>query len=292
MTTALTLAADATPAPLPPAVAAAVAAFTADTPTVGQTPLADLIPQIGDLLNGAAVLLAHKNALDNLPDLEFMATAVAKLVQFRFAGFKFAELSEAVQRGAGGQYKADAGEVLYLSLPNVSNWLYAYQTTARHQAIKALRVAEEAATLALSAPSRDHAAEVAALVRLAGHGALPPAPELDFGNVLYDWLKAHGALQAGYWPAEVPDYAAIRAEETDALLAEPVPADKFERRGRTGFLNELLAGNWPAGHPLAKTVANACKKRVLREWAMQYAAEEVDPAPILAGLLHAQQQAA
>jgi hypothetical protein len=274
-------------APLAPVLAA----FAGDERVVGALVVEDVTKLFNQLLSRAALLLGHKTWQDGA-ELYVLARSCAELVHRKFRGLKPAEIALAMDRGASGEYKAKADEVVYVQLPAITAWLYAYQTTARHEAIKALRKADEAELLALPAPVRDYAGEAAALVQQADAGALPPAHALDFGNVLYDWLKSIGALRADVWPIEPPDYNTIRVEETDFLLTSPPPADKFERRGRAGFLETLLAGQWPEGHPLAKTVANACKKRVLREWVIQCAAEETDVPTLLAGLVSAHQQAA
>ena len=253
---------------------AALLAYEADTPAIGRLALWELVPMIGDLLNGAALLLAHKNALDNPLDLELMAQAVAELVQRRFAGFKFAELSEAVRRGAAGEYKATPADVLYLSLPNVNNWLYAYQTSARHDAVKFVQASDAAAQLALPAPRRDLAAEVSGLLTLAMNGSLKPAAELDFANVLYDWLKNLGAFNGIFTAA---DYAEIKADATQELLDGGAPASGPDARAFRGFVAALLKDEWPAHHPLARNVNNAAKKHVLREWLLRHAAAETEP---------------
>jgi len=284
MNTSLTLSAQGPLPALPASIAPAAEAYAANELPVGMQSLADVGKLFNRLLSRAALLLGHKTWQDEA-ELFALASACAALMHRKFAGLKPAEIALAIDKGAAGEYKAKAEDVVYVQLPAITSWLYAYQTTARHEAIKALRKAEESDVLALPAPVRDYAAEVVQLVTLADAGGLPPAPELDFGNVLYDWLKAIGAFRDGYWPAGTPDYGSIRVEETDALLSEPPSADVLERRRRAGFLDMLLTGQWPEGHPLARTVANACKKRVLREWAIQYAAEEADAAAILAGLI-------
>jgi hypothetical protein len=272
-------------------LAPVLAAFSGDERVVGALPVEDVTKLFNQLLSRAALLLGHKTWQDGA-ELYVLARSCAELVHRKFRGLKPAEIALAMDRGAAGEYKAKAEDVVYVQLPAITAWLYAYQTTARHDAIKALRQADEAQQLLLPPPVRDYAAEVVELVRLAAAGSLPPAHALDFANVLYDWLKTLGALHPGYWPVDVPDYDAIRIEEADVLLTAPAPKDKHERRQLSSFLDVLVTGHWPANHPLSRTVANACKKRVLREWVLQYAAEEIDTAAILSSLVTQQQQAA
>ena len=282
MSTALSLVpAAAVPAPL----ASIAAAFRSDEPTVGAMAVEDVTKLFNQLLSRAALLLGHKTWQDGA-ELYVLARSCAEMAQRRYRALKPGELVLAMDRGAAGEYKAKPDEVVYVQLPSVSAWLYAYQTTARHEAIKALRKAEEAApVLLLAPPPRDYVAELLALIAQANAGKLPAAEKLDFANVLYEWLKAGGALAASCWPAGPPDYEAIRAEEAAALIEGPSPLNKTERRQRSTFIDILADGGaWPAGHPLARTVGNACKKRVLREWLLQCAAEETDVPALLARL--------
>lgn len=265
---------------LPRNAAAALVAMQADETTVGKMPLEKLIPECGKVLSGAALLLAHKNALDNIDDLRLMATEMAGLLQRKFAGLKPAELGEAIRRGAAGEYRESASEVLYLSLPNISAWLYAYQTTARHAAVKALQQSKEAELLALPRPSRDVPAELVALMQAAADGKLPA--EIDFGGVLYDWLKDRGCFVAGWWPDGPPDYNELHAEEAAAFVSGPRPAGTDARREFTRFVDLVAAGEWPKDHPLARTVAAACRKRVLLEWIMQHSLAGSDLPALLA----------
>lgn len=274
-------------APLAPVVAA----FSGAERVVGALPVEDVTKLFNQLLSRAALLLGHKTWQDGA-ELYVLARSCAELVHRKFRGLKPAEIALAMDRGAAGEYKAKAEDVVYVQLPAITSWLYAYQTTARHDAIKAIRQADETQQLLLPAPVRDYAGEVVELVRLAGAGSLAPAHEMDFANVLYDWLKGIGAFRSDRWPAGPPDYDTIRVEETDTLLTAPTPKDKHERQRLNSFLEVLLTGHWPANHPLARTVANACKKRVLREWVLQYAAEEIDTASILATIVTQHQQAA
>ena len=273
-------------APLPAVLAPVAAAMDSAEPTVGAMAVEDVTKLFNQLLSRAAMLLGHKTWQD-AAELVVLARACAELVQRRYRGLKPAEIMLAMDRGAAGEYKTKPDEVVYVQLPAVTAWLYAYQTTVRHEAIQAKRKADEAPpALQLMPARRDYVAELAGLVAKAQASKLPAASDLDFANVLYDWLKSIGALLASRWPIEPPDYEAIRAEEAAALMERPSPLDKTERRQFHTFIDILAdGGKWPAGHPLAKTVGNACKKRVLREWLMQCAAEETNVPALLAPLL-------
>jgi len=275
MSTALIYPASAQVAVVPPSQSAAVAAYQADQDTARELPLNELIPIVGDLLNGAALLMGHKNALADLDDLDLMAQGIAVMIRRRFGSFKPAELSEAFQRGASGEYRKE-GDLFTVALPTVAGWLSAYQTKAR----AAVVLASQAPHLALPAPRIDYVGSVLDLVVLARAGQLPAGFDLDFGNVLYTWLKASGAL-TGFRTAD--QYSQMRAEETDRLLARTVPASGPERLELRTFTAALEAeGKLPESHPLSRSVVNACKKRVLREWLEYFAQGEYDVAGFLA----------
>ncbi|MGI4736464.1 MAG: hypothetical protein ACRYG7_14915 [Janthinobacterium lividum] len=56
------------------------------------------------------------------------------------------------------------------------------------------------------------------------------------------------------------------------MLSTTLPASGAERREYTSFLHVLTTqGQLPDAHPLSRSVVNACKKRVLREWLEHHA---------------------
>lgn len=252
---------------LPASLNTAAVAYLADEPTVRQLPHHELIPLVGDLLNGAALLMGHKNALAELDDLDLMASGVVGLLLRRFGSLKASELSEAFQRGASGEYLSSPDEFHQLALPCVAKWLEGYQTKARAQVVASLQKATQ--PLALPAPRIDYVGSVENYLALAKAGELPTGFELDLGNVLYSWLKEASAFN-GFRSAE--QYAQMRQQETDHLLTGKIPESGAERREYTSFVNALAAdGRLPDAHPLSRSVVNACKKRLLREWLEHHA---------------------
>lgn len=266
---------------VPPSLSAATVAYQADQEPVRQLPINELIPVVGDLLNGAALLMGHKNALAEFDDLELMAQGIAVMIQRRFGSFKPAELSEAFQRGASGEYRTP-GDILTVAMPTVASWLEAYQTKARAAVVAAAQ--QPASQLALPGPRIDYVGSLQDLVALAKAKQLPTGFDLDLGNVLYTWLKESGAL-TGFRTAD--QYSQMRAEETDRLLARTVPTTGTERLEYRTFTAALEAeGKLPDAHPLSRSVVNACKKRVLREWLHYVARWELDLADYLADPVH------
>lgn len=283
MSTSLAPASAALPANLPASLAPAVLAHLADQLPVREHDYTDLVPFIGDLLNGAALLLGHRNALADIEDLDLMANGVASMIQRRFASFKPAELSEAFQRGASGEY-CQPGEVLFVSLPIIASWLEGYQRTARAAAVALL--SQQAQPKALLAPRIDYLGSVLDYVALAKVGELPTGFELDMGNVLYAWLKQAGAFN-GFRTAE--QYAQMQQQETDRLLAVKLPESGAARREYTSFINALAdQGELPDAHPLSRSVVNACKKRLLREWLQHHAKAGTDIVKFITERLAAQ----
>lgn len=271
------------PASLPVAVRRAAELLAPDSPDRACQLTTDALSDaLLPLISGVAFLLGHSKQLLSGADLLEMANAAAEMVQRLFPGLTPAEIGRAWRCGAAGDYP-EPNTLDLVALPTLRRWLERYVAGERRQAL--LAVAREPQPLALPPAPRNYAAELLALVAQAKAGQLPAAPELDFANVLYHWLKSLGALQAGYWPAGPPNHEAIRAEEAEAMMKGPAPLDKSARRQRTTFIDILADGGaWPAGHPLAKTVANACKKRVLREWLQQCADKETDVPALLAML--------
>jgi hypothetical protein len=252
---------------VPASLAPAVLAYLADQQPVRELSFTELVPLIGDLLNGAALLMGHRNALADVDDLDLMATGVAALIQRRFGSLKPAELSEAFQRGASGEYLTDPKELHQVALPCIAKWLDGYQARARAQVVAAAQQAAQ--PLALPAPRIDYVGSVVNYVALAKAGELPAGFDLDIGNVLYTWLKEAGALNGFRTPEQ---YAQMQQQETDQLLAVKLPESGAERREYTSFIKALRAsGELPDAHPLSRSVVNACKKRLLREWLEHHA---------------------
>jgi hypothetical protein len=254
-------------------------------------PLAQLNPlEVGKafarLLSRTALLLGHKTWQDEA-ELFVLASSCAETMQRRFPGFKWEEVDEAMKRGASGEYKQDPKDVLYLSLPTVASWLEAYQRTARAFAVAAVTATNQLP--AAPPPTVDYIGSVVGMVEQARETCLPVGYELDLGNQVYDWLKSVGAF-TGWRPADY--YAEMRAQETDKLLAEHKATKGAERIEYNTFLAALNLGKLPDAHPLSRSVVNACKKRVLREWLMQHAADETDVHALLTDLTNQHKQAA
>lgn len=236
---------------------------------------AELTEELLTPLSQAATLLGHRHTLADPKDLYLMATTVARLIQRRFVAFNLAEIREAIERGAGGDYKAERTEVLLVSGPAVADWLSSYQTRARAAAV----AASQAPPMQLAPPPRDYVADLTQLVALAAAGRLPKFEKLD--GDLYRWLKERGGL-TGFRPADY--YADMRAEEAERVMRRPTALKAEDRRTAMSFRQQCAQGIWPDGHALAKEVDRACRQRVLHEWACQHAAEETDLVALLAGL--------
>lgn len=253
-------------------------------PQARALPEADLADQLMEPLLGAAALLGHRNTLAHEDDLLLLAQGVAKMVQRRFAAFNLAEIREAILRGASGDYKTgQPGEILLVSLPAVAEWLAGYQKAARAAAVEAARPIPKQ----LPAARIDYAGSVLDLVAQANAGKLPPYTDdqFDFGNLAYDWLKALGAF-AGWRTGE--QWADMQAEEAEAVAIEAQQhRDTYAgRQAYNIFLSALAKGVLP-DHPLSKSALNRCRKRVLREWLLEQAANETDVAALLAQLQEA-----
>jgi hypothetical protein len=254
------------PASVPAPIRAAAEALQAGPPVSLLS-----TPELGDhlvvALPAMALLLGHSKTLVKSADIEAMADAVAEMIHRRFARLNLVEIGLALRRGASGEWPRSEGDVLLVSLPHVTHWLSCYCKEARAEAQLAVQAAAPKAVL--PAPRIDYVGLVANYVALARAGELPLGFELDMGNLLYTWLKEVGAF-TGFRTGE--QYAQMRQEETDRLLAVTLPESGADRREYTSFVNALGAsGELPESHPLSRSVVNACKKRVLREW-LEYAA--------------------
>lgn len=278
METSLTLRHPATPM-LPPALSAAAEARHADELPVGKLPIPEVGKLFNRLLSRAALLLGHKS-WQNDDELFTLAAACAEMAQHRFAGFKPSEIDLAMRRGGTGEYRRTPDEVVYVGLQTVADWLSAYQAKARAAVIQLEQRAAGAEPPRLPEAHPDRVKwrvdKLTELVEQAGASQLPN--ECDPGNCLYDWLKAIGVFRGFRTPEE---YEAIRAEEAEQILARPLPAARKDRAELKSFADALELQRWPADHPLALTVASACKKRVLREWLADMALEQADVRALL-----------
>jgi hypothetical protein len=251
---------------VPAPVRAAALLLTAGEPVSTLT-----TDELGDMLvaaiPGIAFLLGHSRQYLEGNDIDAMAEAVAEMVHRRFARLNWAEISHALRRGASGEWPRSENDVLLVSLPHITHWLTCYCKEARAEAQLALQAATPVAQL--PAPRIDYVGSVIYYVTLAKAGALPSDYELDFGNVLYTWLKEAGAFN-GFRTGE--QYKQMQQEETDRLLAVKLPESGAQRREYTSFINALQdSGELPDSHPLSRSVVNACKKRLLREWLWHHA---------------------
>lgn len=243
----------------------------------------ELIDALIDPLLGAAALLGHRNTLAHEDDLTLLCQGVAKLIQRRYPAFNLAEIREAILRGASGDYKTGRpDEVLLVSLPQIGDWLAGYQRVARAAAVLDAPKPEPPA---LPAPRIDYVGSVVDLVNLAHAGKLPAYTDerFDFGNLAYDWLKGIGAF-TGWRPADY--YADMQAEEAE-LVAVRAQDDRTTYTGRQAyntFMAALTQGRLPDSHPLSNSVVNRCRKRVLREWLLEQAANDTDVAALLTRL--------
>lgn len=272
-TLALSICAPSLPASVPAAVREAATALKAGHP-VAELTTAELGDSLVVMLPATALLLGHSRTLTNSADVDALADAVAELIHRRFARLNLAEIGQALRRGASGEWPRHADDVLLVSLPHVAHWLDCYCRLARTEAQLALGQAQSLALPAPLPPQIDYVGSVVDFVALARAQALPVGFELDMGNVLYTWLKGIGALNGFRTPAE---YVEMQGQEADRLLSTAVPASGSERREYTSFVNALrLDGQLPDAHPLSRSVVNACKKRVLREWLEHHAAAGTD----------------
>lgn len=262
---------------LPPAVAAAAQAYQADELPVSKLAVNEVGKLFARLLSRSALLLGHKSWQDE-DELFVLAASCAEMVQRRFPAYKPAEIDMALRRGASGEFRLKPDEVVYVGLQTVADWLAAYQVKARAEVVKQLQKAHEAESQKLL--PEGHTDRVEWRVKmLMGHyqqakdGHLPAGFDLDPGNALYDWVKALGLLRNFRTPEE---YEQMRLEEADNVLADIDMARREERQRATSFAVALDANRWPAEHPLARSVVNACKKRILREWLMERVMEDAD----------------
>jgi len=271
---------DATPQ-LAPAVAEALAAARADELPVGKLTLSEVGRSFNQWISRMSFALGYSRTMLVGSDLFEMAAECAKMVQRNFPAFKLSEVDLAMRYGGAGEYRRDPDKPVLVAVDTIAYWLRCYRDSARLEALAAAQRLAEAAAPQLPPPRVDYIGSVVDMVEQARETCLPVGYELDLGNQVYDWLKSIGAF-TGWRPADY--YADMRAEETDKLLAEHKTSKGAERIEYNTFLAALNLGKLPEGHPLSRSVVNACKKRVLREWLMQQAADDTDVAVLLTGL--------
>jgi hypothetical protein len=271
---------DATPQ-LAPAVAEALSAARADELPVGKLTLSEVGRAFNQWISRMSFALGYSRTMLVGTDLFEMAAECAKMVQRNFPAFKLSEVDLAMRYGGAGEYRRDPDKPVLVAVDTIAYWLRSYRDSARADAVAAGQRLSESATPKLPPPQVDYVGSVVALIQQARDTCLPVGYELDLGNQVYDWLKSIGAF-TGWRPAAY--YADMRAEEADRVLLANKSTTGPARIEYNVFLAALGQGQLPEGHPLSRSVLNACKKRVLREWLIQHAADETDMLALLADL--------
>lgn len=261
------------PATWAPAVRDAALLITQpDLPAARSMATDDLIDQLLEPLQVVPFLLGHRKTLIDGTDLLVLATAVAEMIQRDFPALRVPEICAALRRGCAGEWQKP-GTIAQCSLPCLTGWLRAYSTGTRAQALHALQgIAEHRQQLSLPAPAINYPKEVAELAAWASDNATPEHPAgrfpepLDQGNVLYKWLRSVGAFN-GFKTAE--QYERMWRKESLQRAQQPPDGLEAYRHGRR-FWELLRAGKWHAEHPFADSVANRCRKRLLKEWILYH----------------------
>lgn len=221
----------------------------------------------------AALRMGHKNALGDDKDALLIREDVAELLREKWHYLTENEIRIVFRLGSTGELKLKPDEVVFMSVATVAEWLRRYKYTTKPAAMEHARPFEAPASpLPEHHPARIawKVTQIAEIVEAAIQGV---SEHHDPGNCLYDWLKEVGAFK-GFRSAQ--EYADMKAEETERLFRAPRSPQKDERNALRTFADALEMGNWPADHPLARTVANACKKRVLQEWVQDQVLEQND----------------
>jgi hypothetical protein len=273
------------PAGIAPAVREAALMLATGAPQLRALDSLDCAAACIDAITPVPFLLGHGKTLLSDKDLNALGMATAEMVQRSFPGLTMGEVGLAFRRGASGEWQ-QPNELLQASLPCFRRWLTAYQKSDRAAAVAALQKGEQQllSRHQLLLPAPDVAASYPGqLVQLQAQvQAGRKLPErLDDGNLLYGWLKKIGAFTGFKTAAQ---YEAMRRKE--ALQQATGHAGK---EGRT--LAQALRQGWPQGHPLADSVLNRCKKRVLREWLCYHAGRGTDLLTLLSGLQQQHRQA-
>lgn len=259
------------PPSLAPQIHRAAALLLSGQPTAVSLTSVELRKSLYHSMSAVALLLGHSNSLSDAKDLKVMGTALAAVVHRRFPAFTLAEIGEAFIRGASGEWPLPNG-FLAPTLPNFTHWLVCYQNACRSEALRALQAAAEAEQKQLPPP--DYRLQLpAAVAQLAAHvarlGYFPP--DLDAGNLAYEWLKGLGVFNGFKTKAE---YLALQHKEAWRMSRQR-SADRGQRHEIKSFAQAIRRG-WPAGHPLEASLQNNCKKRLLREWIRYHVARKTD----------------
>jgi hypothetical protein len=222
----------------------------------------ELAAELTAPIEGVPLMLGHSKTLHEDDDLEMLCKLTAEMVHRSFPGLTLAEIGLAFRRGASGEWK-QPGEVLLPTVQCFRSWLSAYQKGDRVAAVQALQKGE-AGREQLLLPAPDVASTYPQqLVHLAAymkqHGRAPEP--FDAGFLLYDWLKKLGAFVPFKTNAEL--YLMLRKESIKQAASA---AAEQQQRKKIQTFGEVLRRGFPGGHPLANSVKNACKKRLLREW--------------------------
>ena len=260
---------EAVPAGLSPAVKEAALLLCGEVKQARHLSSKLLAAELAAPISAVPMILGHTNSLLNDEDLKMLSQLTAEMVHRSFPGLTVGEIGLAFRRGASGEWKQPK-EVLLPTLQCFRAWLTAYQKGDRFEAAKALqRGAQELAhRQQLLLPPPDMAAtypqqlqQLAAYLKQ--HGRVPE--HFDAGFLLYDWLKKLGAFAAFKTNEEL--YAMLRKESIRRAGGWAI--DKQERKQAQSF-GQVLRRGFPAGHPLADSVKNACKKRLFKEWLLYH----------------------
>ncbi|MCB2380402.1 hypothetical protein LGH70_22610 [Hymenobacter sp. BT635] len=257
------------PTPLSPAVQQAVALLSQhDQPQVRELGAEKLTYLLVEPLAGLPLLLGHTNTLTAAEDIVFLAQATAEMILMQYPAFRFPEICFALRRGASGEWKTRVEEVVLLSLPSIRHWLQSYQQQCRAAAIQ-LR---QAAAQDVPVPNSEvdfiaMITSLAASVKVTG--CFPHI--LDPGSVLYGWLKQIGAFKGFKTPAQ---YVELQRKES-LRISQTREASSAKRGQQDSFAKQLRRG-WPVDHPLAETILNNCRKRLLWEWICYHNAKGTD----------------
>lgn len=261
------------PPTLSPQIRQAAALLLSEQPTALSFTSVDLRKALYQPLSAVAFLLGHSNSLADAKDLKLMGTALAAVIHRRFPSFRMAEISEALVRGASGEWPLPNG-FLAPTLPNFTHWLVCYQQQCRSKALETLQqlaAAEQQRLLPTPTIAEDEFP--AAVAQLAAHvaklGTFPS--DLDNGNLGYEWLKRVGAFNGFKTQAE---YLAMQHKEAWRMSRQR-SADVGKRNAVKSFAVAIRRG-WPAGHPMEASLHNNCKKLLLREWIRYHVARKTD----------------
>jgi hypothetical protein len=227
-------------------------------------------------LQRAALRLGHKNALADKEDALLIRDDVAELLREKWHYLTENEIRLVFRLGSTGELKLKPDEVVFLSVATVAEWLRRYKYTTKPAA---MWHASSQVPPHTDLPEHHPVSigwrvnQICLLVDAYDGLTVDDVGELDPGNCLYDWLKE---IRAFHGFRTMAEYEEMRVEETERLFSSPQSPHKEERMRLRSFADALEKGNWPAEHPMARNVANACKKRVFKEWLMDQCLNDVD----------------